>query len=141
MSRLNRSRKGSEGSRVESLIEFVLFRSHEQLGSNEREDHLCPFLRRKLADFRSRLLQVICEILSATVLENFIRTINPQWINLPNLWTAHSHIWADTGDQLSRFVAALFLSSRLPRTISKLEADLSLASFSQSLRWNWSSQH
>lgn len=45
---------------------------------------------------------VICEILSANVLENFIRTINPQWINLPNLWTAHSHIWADTGDQLSR---------------------------------------
>ncbi|KAL7415255.1 Endonuclease/exonuclease/phosphatase [Mrakia frigida] len=48
---------------------------------------------------------VICEILSATVLENFMRTINPQWINLPNLWTAHSHIWADTGDQLSKVYA------------------------------------
>ena len=47
---------------------------------------------------------MICEILSATVLENFMRTVNPQLINLPNLWTAHSHIWADTGDQLSKYV-------------------------------------
>lgn len=50
---------------------------------------------------------VICEIFSAAVIERFMSTTNPQWLNIPQLWAAHSNIWADNGDLLSKYMSSL----------------------------------
>jgi hypothetical protein len=44
----------------------------------------------------------VCEILSAAVVERFVSSVNPTWVNLPQLWTHHSNLWADNGDLLSK---------------------------------------
>jgi hypothetical protein len=50
-----------------------------------------------------RIHQVIAEVLSGTILERFLRSIDPSWLGIPNLWHAHSNLWADNGDYLSKY--------------------------------------
>lgn len=45
------------------------------------------------------------DILSKTMLEQYLSLIRREWISMGSLWSYHRELWAENGDALSRIYA------------------------------------